>query len=1062
MRNLNKQILLITTTLLLSIGFFLPQQASAQGAPDGVNYQAVVRNGLGLPLNNQPVNVRFSIHQGSQTGTVVFTETHPSATTSTNQFGLINLELGSVNNASFSAINWGTGGAYYLQIEVDAGSGFDDLGASQLLSVPYALFARSAATGAQGFNSLIDTVAATIAACPTGGYQVLTGLDTNANTVLDAGEITSSFVVCNGSTGSVNLGDTSATNEFQDLSFNVTNGNLLDISNGIGVPLATPGPTTNGQVLTWSNTNNRWEAQNPGSGVDTWGTDSVNTIGGNILGSGTVSNPLMVIDNDTSKTNELQMLSFNSADSNIIEISLGNGISLASNTPTINGQVLTWDGVNWIAQVPTAGTDSQNLINGGKVGNNQTVNIQNGTGITFSVADEDSIVGNELITNFGINGTLDSLIIDEGPNRNAIPLSALSDGDWTKGIGNDIFNNIDSVGIGTNNPKSLLQLGDFAHLFPLSMGGNEDYSISTYNIHWSGGTSINTLGGPSVITLKGHDSINPIYSVMLFDPQPAGTDMMAFNPSTKMSLKGKGLAINADNPNAALDVRPVDSAAILMQNPDDGSQATLFYESPSFNTLGLRAPLTMPTGSYILTYPTALPSSNGSALISDLSGNLSWGAPPTPFAGWNLLGNAGTVPGNHFVGTTDNVSLEFRTNNTAKMLIDVNGNVGIGETNPQDNLHISDVNPTIRLQDNDSPVTNATGEMTVYDQAGVLTFSVGQTTIGGRIASWEPGEDLHFYSNNGSGANSRMKVSGTNGFVGIGQVGIPSALLTVQPEFGTAASSIVQFNNGSFNNMFDFAYNVANDAYMRMYDGSGNNNIEFHSNGFSYFNGGNVGIGTSLPNVGLEIAGNEALTTINTNAGAPKTAFRIHNDNLTNNNYSSLSFTTMVSNGGTSEMTKIVSQNVNHTVGSVQGDLVFLTRDASNLFERMRIDGNGNVGIGTASSVGALDVNGEINNNARSGMANLVPIAYGQVGSGGAVNNPGTGNWSVVRTGPGNYTITITAESVIGGSHVVGLTMFGTSGFITYQAFAGDILVSTDNTGGTNQDSSFNFIVYKP
>jgi len=179
-------------------------------APDGVNYQAVVRDVLGLPLNNQSVSVRFTIHQGSSTGPSVFQEVHA---TTTNQFGLINLELGSVDNVNFSAINWGTGGAYYLQIEVDGGSGFDDLGASQLLSVPYALFARSAATGAQGYNSLIDTASAGVANCPNGGYQVLMGLDANANTVLDPSEITSSFYVCNGSGVAVNTNDTSTTNE---------------------------------------------------------------------------------------------------------------------------------------------------------------------------------------------------------------------------------------------------------------------------------------------------------------------------------------------------------------------------------------------------------------------------------------------------------------------------------------------------------------------------------------------------------------------------------------------------------------------------------------------------------------------------------------------------------------------------------------------------------------------------------------------------------------------------------------------------------------------------------
>jgi len=45
-------------------------------------------------------------------------------------------------------------------------------------------------------------------------------------------------------------------------------------------------------------------------------------------------------------------------------------------------------------------TDAQNLSNGGKVGNNQTINISGGTPVAFSVADADSSKANELITSF--------------------------------------------------------------------------------------------------------------------------------------------------------------------------------------------------------------------------------------------------------------------------------------------------------------------------------------------------------------------------------------------------------------------------------------------------------------------------------------------------------------------------------------------------------------------------------------------------------------------------------------------------------------------------------------
>ena len=244
---MKKAISLLIATLIFLL---LPNCMLAQ-APDGVNYQAVVRNAIGLPLNNQTVDVRFTIHTGSSTGPAIFTETHTSITTT--QFGLINIELGSVDNANFSLINWGASGPHYLQIEVDPGTGFDDLGASQLLSVPFALFSRTSGDGPQGLNSLIDTVSATAANCPTGGYEVLMGLDANANTVLELGEVTSSFFVCNGSV----------------------------------------------------------------AGGDNWGIDTVNVSGANITGSGTVTNPLVITEVDGSITNEIQTISLNVAQDTI-------------------------------------------------------------------------------------------------------------------------------------------------------------------------------------------------------------------------------------------------------------------------------------------------------------------------------------------------------------------------------------------------------------------------------------------------------------------------------------------------------------------------------------------------------------------------------------------------------------------------------------------------------------------------------------------------------------------------------------------------------------------------
>lgn len=77
----------------------------------------------------------------------------------------------------------------------------------------------------------------------------------------------------------------------------------------------------------------------------------------------------------------------------------------------------------------------------------------------------------------------------------------------------------------------------------------------------------------------------------------------------------------------------------------------------------------------------------GKLFTSDANGVGSWQSPAA--AGWGLTGNSGTNPSTHFIGTTDNQPIVFRTINAEKVRIDTNGNVGIGIANP---LYKLDVN----------------------------------------------------------------------------------------------------------------------------------------------------------------------------------------------------------------------------------------------------------------------------------------------------------------------------------------------------------------------------------
>ncbi len=119
----------------------------AQSVPAGINYQAIARNASGSVFVNSNVAVRISILQGSSTGTTQYSETHQALT---NQFGLFNLKIGNGTPLSgdFNSIPWSEANQW-VKIEVDpsGGTNYQDVGTSELLSVPFALYAQSSGSG---------------------------------------------------------------------------------------------------------------------------------------------------------------------------------------------------------------------------------------------------------------------------------------------------------------------------------------------------------------------------------------------------------------------------------------------------------------------------------------------------------------------------------------------------------------------------------------------------------------------------------------------------------------------------------------------------------------------------------------------------------------------------------------------------------------------------------------------------------------------------------------------------------------------------------------------------
>ena len=138
--------------LLLITFFFAFTTVNAQNVPQSFNWQGVITDASGDPLADTTVGLKFKINQNSAAGTTVYTQTK---TLTTNSNGLINTTVGDAANATeFNGIDWGTSN-YYLEVSVDisGGTSYTSLGAAQLLSVPYALYAG----GVSNTASMEDT-----------------------------------------------------------------------------------------------------------------------------------------------------------------------------------------------------------------------------------------------------------------------------------------------------------------------------------------------------------------------------------------------------------------------------------------------------------------------------------------------------------------------------------------------------------------------------------------------------------------------------------------------------------------------------------------------------------------------------------------------------------------------------------------------------------------------------------------------------------------------------------------------------------------------------------------
>ena len=152
-----KKITLLSTLCLL----LLTLVVNAQTPPNAFNYSAVARNAAGQPIATTTIGIQITILKTSPAGVSQYSENH---FINTDAYGLFNLVIGAgaVQSGSMATIDWSNDN-YYLKVGMDAAGGttFLTMGTTQLLSVPYALHAKTAeslvggGSGGGGFTHYI-------------------------------------------------------------------------------------------------------------------------------------------------------------------------------------------------------------------------------------------------------------------------------------------------------------------------------------------------------------------------------------------------------------------------------------------------------------------------------------------------------------------------------------------------------------------------------------------------------------------------------------------------------------------------------------------------------------------------------------------------------------------------------------------------------------------------------------------------------------------------------------------------------------------------------------------
>jgi len=997
-------------------------------APEKINYQAVARDLSGNPLINQTLSVEFEIRQGSGSGSVVYAETHAGITT--NQFGLFTAEIGNgfPSAGPFSAINWGAN-LHYLVVIVNGIS----MGNSQLLSVPYALYAKESQNGPQGLpgrNSLSIVTAEPIGSlnCSNGGNKIEVGTDDNGNSTLDPFEIDFTYYVCNGDSGATGIG-------------------INWMGNGITFP-PTPNATNDAFYHSVHNTSyiyngTSWDTLVSGNvGSAGFWSQSGNTIyNNNIFGAGNVSigtslsfSKLTVLSPDS------LVASFIGSDPNVA------GITITNTTSTGTTGILFLNGINNTSSLsysPSIKTLSLiNEVTDGHIYINSDSTIVSQTKV---IANQAEVIGNQALNSI-YNNT--DTIYDYSPTGSIVHVNQglfLTDSlyvlgnnflnpNWilaNNGLGQARWTDPNSLGLGgglwqSNTPNIYFNTGK------VGIGT----TTPSAKLHVGGGTRFGVADTASVFFQSGGGGNGAARDWKIYVPMPNGNlafrDMGFDNLNNGMSRDAMVIQFGTGN------------VGIGMKNPN-----FLFHVQDSTATptttlahigSNLGIPLFEVQNSGNIGIGTSAAASK--VTIATVAGT------EIEFVGGN---NANIVSGselrlNAFSNTTvaANNQVHLETANIDRLVVLNNGNIGIGTNLPLAKLHIEENTSAVMMLKEVTPTSGAAFVMESMNQYVLLSNESGTFRIENNTNLSQPfninptsqvgiGGDA-FYSALDVYGRITMRNGATSGYVPVSDANgtmtwtDPNTILNVSPSPWTL------------------------------------NGTNIHPTTLT----NNVGIGIATPMASLHIARDSnsvlfnqvAANTPNLESGIIMARSRgtilAPSAIQSNDEIGLIGFMGHDGTGFASPNAGLLAIATENFSTSGQGTALLFSTTANgtnNGTARMMINHNGNIGIGTNTPSATLDVNGSF-----------------KLGNQGNINSKyitGAENFSSLSILPSGITQTTTVvPGAASGDFVVVTLNTNLSGVLISSAFidnSGNLIINFLNTSGTLMTSTVkvSYIIFR-